>query len=161
MGDIGYSTSVSTVFQNKAAVEVYFTPLNIPGLLHTWQHFLISQDRTPEYFRIANVEERIFYNPVYPDCSCSTPLQISGLLLWRKGYSTILNILGLPKNGCSLPLRIFQDCYCGGKDIPGGYTPDQIPQFVLLTFDDAVNDLNQVIVNIFQKRIRTYCPLLL
>jgi hypothetical protein len=38
----------------------------------------------------------------------------------------------------------FQDCYCGGKDIPGGYSPDQIPQFVLLTFDDAVNDLNQV-----------------
>ncbi len=38
----------------------------------------------------------------------------------------------------------MQDCYCGGKDIPGGYSPDQIPQFVLLTFDDAVNDLNQV-----------------
>ena len=36
-----------------------------------------------------------------------------------------------------------QDCYCGGKDIPGGYSPDQIPQFVMLTFDDAVNDLNK------------------
>jgi len=39
---------------------------------------------------------------------------------------------------CQIP-----DCYCGGKDIPGGYQPDQIPQFVLLTFDDAVNDLNK------------------
>jgi len=39
---------------------------------------------------------------------------------------------------CQIP-----DCYCGGKDIPGGFTPDQIPQFVLLTFDDAVNDLNK------------------
>ena len=38
---------------------------------------------------------------------------------------------------------ICQDCYCGGKDIPGGFTADQIPQFVLLTFDDAVNDLNK------------------
>jgi hypothetical protein len=38
---------------------------------------------------------------------------------------------------CRLP-----DCYCGGTTIPGGYTPEEIPQFVLLTFDDAVNDLN-------------------
>ena len=39
---------------------------------------------------------------------------------------------------CRLP-----DCYCGGTKIPGGYSQDQIPQFVLLTFDDAVNDLNK------------------
>ena len=39
---------------------------------------------------------------------------------------------------CRLP-----DCYCGGKQIPGGYKPEQIPQLVLLTFDDAVNDLNK------------------
>jgi hypothetical protein len=39
---------------------------------------------------------------------------------------------------CQIP-----DCYCGGKDIPGGYSADQIPQFVMLTFDDAVNDLNK------------------
>ena len=40
---------------------------------------------------------------------------------------------------CQIP-----DCYCGGNEIPGGFSPDQIPQFVLLTFDDAVNDLNEV-----------------
>lgn len=39
---------------------------------------------------------------------------------------------------CRLP-----DCYCGGSTIPGGYEPKDIPQFVLLTFDDAVNGLNQ------------------
>ncbi len=39
---------------------------------------------------------------------------------------------------CRLP-----DCYCGGLDIPGGYSPSDIPQFVLLTFDDAVNSLNR------------------
>jgi len=44
---------------------------------------------------------------------------------------------------CRLP-----DCYCGGSDIPGGYTPQDIPQFVLLTFDDAVNDLN---MNFFEE----------
>jgi len=41
-------------------------------------------------------------------------------------------------NACRIP-----DCNCGGPDIPGGYAPDEIPQFVVLTFDDAVNDLNQ------------------
>jgi peptidoglycan/xylan/chitin deacetylase (PgdA/CDA1 family) len=35
------------------------------------------------------------------------------------------------------------DCNCGGEAIPGGFSPDQIPQFVLLTFDDSVNDLNK------------------
>ena len=39
---------------------------------------------------------------------------------------------------CRLP-----DCYCGGTSIPGGLSKDEIPQFVLLTFDDAVNDLNK------------------
>ena len=39
---------------------------------------------------------------------------------------------------CKLP-----DCWCGGTKIPGGYQPEEIPQFVLLTFDDAVNDLNK------------------
>ena len=39
---------------------------------------------------------------------------------------------------CRLP-----DCYCGGADIPGDLRPEEIPQFVLLTFDDAVNGLNE------------------
>ncbi len=39
---------------------------------------------------------------------------------------------------CRLP-----DCYCGGTEVPGGYKRQDIPQFVLLTFDDAVNSLNQ------------------
>ncbi len=44
---------------------------------------------------------------------------------------------------CRLP-----DCFCGGTDIPGGYHESDIPQFVLLTFDDAVNDLNR---NLFEE----------
>lgn len=39
---------------------------------------------------------------------------------------------------CRLP-----DCFCGGLDIPGGYSTSDVPQFVLLTFDDAVNSLNR------------------
>jgi len=39
---------------------------------------------------------------------------------------------------CQLP-----SCYCGGTEVPGGHSRKNIPQFVLLTFDDAVNSLNQ------------------
>ena len=40
---------------------------------------------------------------------------------------------------CQLP-----DCNCGGPSVPGGYlTRSEVPQFVLLTFDDAVSDLNK------------------
>jgi len=42
------------------------------------------------------------------------------------------------KSSCLLP-----DCRCGGQDIPGNLTREQMPQLVVLTFDDSVNDLNQ------------------
>ena len=38
---------------------------------------------------------------------------------------------------CKLP-----NCRCGGTSIPGGLKPKQVPQIVMITFDDAINDLN-------------------
>lgn len=57
---------------------------------------------------------------------------------------------------CRLP-----DCYCGGSTIPGGYEPKDIPQFVLLTFDDAVNGLNQKFFEaLFKNRVNPNgCPI--
>jgi len=59
-------------------------------------------------------------------------------------------------NACRLP-----NCYCGGKDIPGGYSPAKIPQFVMLTFDDAVNDLNKAFYEeLFANRFNpNKCPI--
>ncbi|XP_041566214.1 mucin-5AC isoform X17 [Drosophila elegans] len=51
------------------------------------------------------------------------------------------------KDVCQLP-----DCYCGGKEIPGDLPVENIPQIVLLTFDDSVNDLNkQLYTDLFEK----------
>ncbi|XP_052838094.1 uncharacterized protein LOC128253599 isoform X16 [Drosophila gunungcola] len=51
------------------------------------------------------------------------------------------------KDVCQLP-----DCYCGGKEIPGDLPVESIPQIVLLTFDDSVNDLNkQLYTDLFEK----------
>ncbi len=57
---------------------------------------------------------------------------------------------------CRLP-----DCNCGGTDIPGGYDPQDIPQFVLLTFDDAVNSLNEKFFGeLFKERLNPNgCPI--
>ena len=41
------------------------------------------------------------------------------------------------ERNCSLPA-----CFCG-RGIPGGLSQHQTPQFVVLSFDDAVNDLNR------------------
>ena len=40
---------------------------------------------------------------------------------------------------CTLP-----DCFCSsdGTLVPGGLSPKDIPQMVIITFDDAVNDEN-------------------
>jgi len=57
---------------------------------------------------------------------------------------------------CRLP-----DCFCGGKTIPGGFKPEQIPQFVLLTFDDAVNGINkEFFAKLFKDRFNPNgCPI--
>nr|XP_033325803.1 uncharacterized protein LOC117220186 isoform X2 [Megalopta genalis] len=48
-----------------------------------------------------------------------------------------------PAAKCRKDVCLIPDCSCGGIDIPGGIPAEQTPQIVLLTFDDAVNDLNK------------------
>ncbi|XP_071453285.1 uncharacterized protein [Hetaerina americana] len=53
---------------------------------------------------------------------------------------------------CRKDICLLPDCNCGGKDIPGGLEPQNVPQIVLLTFDDSVNDLNkQLYSDLFEK----------
>lgn len=58
---------------------------------------------------------------------------------------------------CRLP-----DCKCGDTLNPGGLDPKVIPQVVLLTFDDAVNDLNwEIYEELFTGRTNPNgCPVL-
>ncbi|XP_036669304.2 uncharacterized protein Cda5 isoform X11 [Drosophila suzukii] len=43
---------------------------------------------------------------------------------------------------CRKDVCLLPDCYCGGKDIPGGLSASETPQIVLMTFDDAVSTIN-------------------
>ncbi|XP_064546547.1 mucin-2 isoform X4 [Drosophila montana] len=53
---------------------------------------------------------------------------------------------------CRKDVCLLPDCYCGGRDIPGELPAESIPQIVLLTFDDSVNDLNkQLYTDLFEK----------
>ncbi|XP_073957753.1 chitin deacetylase-like 5 isoform X6 [Choristoneura fumiferana] len=53
---------------------------------------------------------------------------------------------------CRKDVCLLPDCYCGGKDIPGDLEVETVPQIVLLTFDDSVNDLNKVLyADLFEK----------
>ncbi|XP_042880930.1 histone-lysine N-methyltransferase 2D-like isoform X9 [Penaeus japonicus] len=63
---------------------------------------------------------------------------------------------------CDPKVCVLPDCYCGGKDIPGGFTPKETPQIVLLTFDDSVNDLNkELYTELFQngRKNPNGCPI--
>ncbi|XP_031337495.1 uncharacterized protein LOC116166626 isoform X6 [Photinus pyralis] len=44
---------------------------------------------------------------------------------------------------CRKDVCLLPDCSCGGKEIPGDLPVEQVPQMVLLTYDDSVNDLNK------------------
>ena len=48
-----------------------------------------------------------------------------------------------PATKCRADECVLPDCFCGGKRIPGDLPAAQVPQIVLLTFDDSVNDLNK------------------
>ncbi|CAH0695012.1 unnamed protein product [Spodoptera exigua] len=53
---------------------------------------------------------------------------------------------------CRKDVCLLPDCYCGGKEIPGDLPVEQVPQIVLLTFDDSVNDLNKgLYADLFEK----------
>ncbi|XP_043470712.1 uncharacterized protein LOC122503970 isoform X3 [Leptopilina heterotoma] len=57
-----------------------------------------------------------------------------------------------PAARCRKDVCLIPDCSCGGADIPGDYLPEEIPQIVLLTFDDSVNDLNKgLYADLFEK----------
>ncbi|XP_052739390.1 uncharacterized protein LOC112048194 isoform X7 [Bicyclus anynana] len=53
---------------------------------------------------------------------------------------------------CRKDVCLLPDCFCGGKDIPGDLPVDKVPQIVLLTYDDSVNDLNKgLYADLFEK----------
>lgn len=61
------------------------------------------------------------------------------------------------KAQCQLP-----DCRCGGPQIPANISAKQMPQLVVLTFDDSINDLNQrLYTSIFHpiRRNPNGCPI--
>ena len=43
---------------------------------------------------------------------------------------------------CDPSVCILPDCNCGHAKIPGNLKVHQVPQIIMLTFDDAINDLN-------------------
>ncbi|XP_044257338.1 uncharacterized protein LOC123006716 isoform X2 [Tribolium madens] len=63
---------------------------------------------------------------------------------------------------CRKDVCLLPDCSCGGKEIPGNLPVEEVPQIVLLTFDDAVNDLNkQYYIELFEsgRRNPNGCPI--
>ncbi|XP_072402961.1 uncharacterized protein Cda5 isoform X3 [Diabrotica undecimpunctata] len=63
---------------------------------------------------------------------------------------------------CRKDVCLLPDCSCGGKDIPGDLPVEQLPQIVLLTFDDSVNDLNKGLYQDLFEKGRTNpngCPI--
>ncbi|XP_076281497.1 chitin deacetylase-like 5 isoform X2 [Lasioglossum baleicum] len=67
-----------------------------------------------------------------------------------------------PAAKCRKDVCLLPDCSCGGIDIPGGIPAEQTPQIVLLTFDDAVNDLNkQLYADLFEngRKNPNGCPI--
>lgn len=72
-------------------------------------------------------------------------------------------IVGEQATKCDSRKCVLPDCFCGHAKIPGGLPAKDIPQIVLLTFDDAVNDLNwEIYQEIFDtgRKNPNGCPLL-
>lgn len=51
----------------------------------------------------------------------------------------INNRLAVP---CDTTSCVLPDCQCSSTTIPGGLTLEEVPQLVMLTFDDDINTIN-------------------
>ncbi|XP_076327313.1 uncharacterized protein LOC143234116 [Tachypleus tridentatus] len=71
--------------------------------------------------------QQMDYTPNFP----SRPLPV---------YPTPTPLVAAEK--CNPSTCLFPDCRCGGLEIPNGLPVSETPQMILLTFDDAINDLN-------------------
>ncbi len=71
-------------------------------------------------------------------------------------------VLMSPATKCTNSKCRLPDCFCGGTTIPNNYESSQIPQMVMITFDDSVNDLNwEIYEEIFSNRHNPNgCPIL-
>uniref|UniRef100_T1JA58 NodB homology domain-containing protein n=1 Tax=Strigamia maritima TaxID=126957 RepID=T1JA58_STRMM len=47
-----------------------------------------------------------------------------------------------PSKPCNRKLCKLPNCFCYGRTVPGNISREQVPQMILLTFDDSVNDIN-------------------
>ncbi|RWS12168.1 hypothetical protein B4U79_03702 [Dinothrombium tinctorium] len=64
---------------------------------------------------------------------------------------------------CDSNVCLLPDCKCGSSAVPGNLSPNEIPQIVVLTFDDAINDLNwEIYEEIFaaDRKNPNGCPIL-
>ena len=100
-------------------------------------------------FRIFNVSGML----VLPRIGLGLPFRATGLII------LVLATLGRLSRGqdaerCDPSYCRLPNCFCGGSKIPGGLKAENTPQFVLLTFDDAVNGLNrEFFTKLFSKRV--------
>lgn len=62
---------------------------------------------------------------------------------------------------CNRDLCQLPDCRCSGTDIPGGLSREETPQFVMLTFDDAITQLNTALYRkmLYKRERPDGCPL--
>ncbi|XP_065574085.1 uncharacterized protein LOC136036058 isoform X2 [Artemia franciscana] len=72
----------------------------------------------------------------------SEPIDISQFPPWRFSSQFETPEPDTPAKKCKPDVCRLPDCYCGGKGVPANLPLEETPQIILLTFDDAVNDMN-------------------
>ncbi|XP_065574088.1 uncharacterized protein LOC136036058 isoform X4 [Artemia franciscana] len=82
----------------------------------------------------------------------SEPIDISQFPPWRFSSQFETPEPDTPAKKCKPDVCRLPDCYCGGKGVPDDLAAEEVPQIVLLTFDDSVNDLNKELYkDLFEK----------
>lgn len=68
--------------------------------------------------------------------------------------------VGTSPPSCDPRKCLLPDCYCDGRMIPGGFDKKDTPQFVLVTFDDGVSELNyDLYMRLFNRKNPNGCPI--
>lgn len=80
-------------------------------------------------------------------------------LILRRGMKnaiTLLAFLGLlmsstarAQYACDVAVCTLPDCHCASTQPPGGLTPAEVPQFLMVTFDDAIHGYTEELISAF------------
>ena len=66
-------------------------------------------------------------------------------------FALLLPSMAIAQYQCDATVCVLPNCHCASTDPPGGLLPAETPQFILVTFDDAIHTASESLIRTFMQ----------